>query len=127
MSDNQKCFYPRSKIWLEDQDHNLVFALGRLYILEATQRSGSLHAAAKELKMGYRAIWGKISASEERLGKQLLIKRVGGSFGGGSQLTPFAETLVNDFKQINRQIEIETNSQLQKFLASKGLTDSEVI
>src|SRR6056297_2366060 len=114
MADNQKYFYPRSKIWLEDQDHNLVFAMGRLYILESTQEYGSLSAAAKELKMGYRAVWGKVSASEERLGKQLLIRKAGGSSGGGSQLTPFAENLINDFKLINKKIESETNNQIQK-------------
>ena len=74
MVGEQKLFYIRSKVWMEDEEGNVVFGLGRLRILEAIQRLGSINAAAKELKMGYRAIWGRITASERseerRLGKE---------------------------------------------------------
>lgn len=90
----------KSKIWIEDENGKVVFGAGRLLILLAVQRHGSLHAAAKELAMSYRAVWGKLRATEERLGQPLLMKRVGGSRGGGSQLTPFAETLIERFQQL---------------------------
>lgn len=43
--------YPRSKVWLEDEEGNLVFGSGRLRILQAVRDTGSLYAAARELKM----------------------------------------------------------------------------
>lgn len=90
----------KSKIWIEDEDGKVVFGAGRLMILLAVKRHGSLHAAAKELVMSYRAVWGKLKATEERLGQPLLMKRTGGSRGGGSALTPFAETLLERFQQL---------------------------
>jgi molybdate transport system regulatory protein len=91
----------KSKIWIEDGSGKMVFGSGRLVILLAVQRHGSLHAAAKELGMSYRAVWGKLKATEERLGQPLLTKRTGGSRGGGSELTPFAETLLERFQQLD--------------------------
>ena len=61
----------KSKIWIEDESGKVVFGTGRLRILELVDRYGSIHAAAKELKMSYRAVWGKIKATEERLGQSL--------------------------------------------------------
>ena len=78
-------------------------------ILEAIERHGSINAAAKELKMGYRAVWARISATENRLGKKLLVRQTGGSAGGGSQLTPLAQELVKNFKKVQMSVETMTD------------------
>ncbi len=87
------------KVWIEDKDGQTVFGTGRMRILEAVDRNGSILAAAKELGMGYRAVWGKIKTSEERLGQPLVRKHIGGHHGGGSELTAFGKTLVARFRQ----------------------------
>lgn len=102
--------YSRSKIWLEDAKGNVVFGLGRYRILDAIKRLGSLNAAAKELNMGYRAIWARIHATEERLGQNLLVKKKGGSSGGGSQLTPLGQSLVDRFAIIRDRIEKQSDA-----------------
>lgn len=112
MAGNQKSFYIRSKVWMEDEEGNVVFGLGRMRILDAIQRLGSINAAAKELRMGYRAIWGRITASEERLGKPLLVRNA----GGGSQLTPFAEDLMERFRSLHRSVEIESDALFESTL-----------
>ena len=114
MVGDQKLFYIRSKVWMEDEEGNVVFGLGRLRILEAIQRLGSINAAAKELKMGYRAIWGRIAASEQRLGNPLLVRNA----GGGSQLTPFAEALMERFRALHRTVEIESDALFETVLAN---------
>jgi molybdate transport system regulatory protein len=92
----------KSKIWLEDAQGRIIFGLGRMRILGAIEKYGSLNAAARELKMSYRAVWGKIKVTEEALGKPLLIKSQGGSAGGGSTLTPFAKTLMERYLELSR-------------------------
>jgi molybdate transport system regulatory protein len=114
MKEAPKKLFIRSKVWIEDQDGNVVFGLGRIKILEAVDRLGSLHAAAKELKMGYRAIWGRIRATEERLGELLLVRTIGGSSGGGSQLTPFARMLLDQFEELHREIRRHSDRQFQQ-------------
>ena len=90
----------RSKIWIEDEAGNVVFGTGRLRILTAVEEHGSILAAAKSLGMSYRAVWGKIKATEERLGLPILEKQTGGVHGGGSTLTPFGRTLIERFRQL---------------------------
>lgn len=109
-------FHSRSKIWIEDDDGNVVFGLGRYRILNLIKEKGSLQAAAKELKMGYRGIWGRIKATEERLGEKLLIKTVGGAKGGGSQLTPLAEKLLEEFGKTISLLEKQVDAQLEASL-----------
>lgn len=69
-------------------------------ILSAIEQHGSILAAAKELGMSYRAVWGKIKATEDRLKQPLLTKRTGGTHGGGSELTPFGKALLDHFRHL---------------------------
>jgi molybdate transport system regulatory protein len=66
------------------------------------QRLGSLQAAAKELGMGYKALWARITATERRLGHALLIKD-----RSGSRLTPEAEDLMKRYLRMNRLVSSE--------------------
>ena len=111
-------FFTRSKIWLEDAQGNVVFGLGRYRILKAIRQQGSLNAAARDLKMGYRAIWARIRATEERLGQPLLVKQTGGAKGGGSTLTPLAEDLIQGFERIRSSIEENTDIQFERDLGT---------
>jgi molybdate transport system regulatory protein len=104
-----KEFRIRSKVWVEDARGKLVLGPGRLRIFDSIQRTGSIHAAAKELGIGYRAIWGKIKATEQRLGKRLLVRSVGGFHGGGSQLTPKAVALVEAYRIMQDHLADEAN------------------
>jgi molybdate transport system regulatory protein len=109
MSDLTKTCSIRSKIWIEDESGGVVFGMGRVKILQAIHRNGSIHAAAKELGMSYRGVWGRIKATEERLGRPLLVRNIGGVAGGGSRLTPFAEELIRQFSDLHRSVVLESD------------------
>jgi molybdate transport system regulatory protein len=94
----------RSKLWIEDGQGNVVFGLGRYRILEAIERLGSLQAAARDLRMSYRAVWCRIKASEERLGKPLVVRE-----GRGSRLTPLASQLMKQYRRIQTVVEKESD------------------
>ena len=64
----------RSKFWIVDEQGRPLFGQGRRIILEKIEELGSIKAAAEELKMSYRAVWGKIKATEERMGHPSLWK-----------------------------------------------------
>ena len=106
-------FRIRSKIWVENPDGKVVFGLGRYRILESVQRLGSLQAAAQELKMSYRAIWMRIRATEERLGKPLLIRDP-----KGSRLTPLGETLLKQFQRLLKIVETESDDVYKDLMAA---------
>ena len=58
------------KWWLE-KDGGLVLGKGRCMLLKAIDQRGSLREAARVCGISYRAAWGKLRASEERLGEAL--------------------------------------------------------
>jgi len=109
----------RTKIWIVDPAGNVLFGMGRVKILEAIDRGGSINAAAKELKMSYRAVWGRIKATEERLGRELVIRTTGGASGGGSSLTPYARDLIREYKAFRLQVIEDADARFERILLSK--------
>ncbi len=107
-------FSIRSKIWIENGEREVVFGLGRYRILEAIRTRGSLQAAAKELKMSYRAVWMRVRASEERLGRQLVVRD-----GKGSRLTAFAEDLMKQFKRLQTVVEAESDEVFASLMSDR--------
>ncbi|HOF05665.1 MAG TPA: LysR family transcriptional regulator [Syntrophales bacterium] len=94
------------KIWLE-KDGKVIFGHGRVELLQAVEECHSLNAAAKKLNMSYRAAWGRLRASEERLGIKL-IESEGAK--KGVTLTPAAMMLLEKF----RRLEKEADAYLKK-------------
>jgi molybdate transport system regulatory protein len=112
-------FKLRTKMWIADSSGNVIFGMGRVKILEAVEQYGSINAAAKSLKMSYRAVWGRIKATEDRLGRQLVVRTTGGSSGGGSVLTPYAKELVTSFKIFRRKTLDQADNNFAKHLLPK--------
>jgi len=86
------------KLWLDCRGR--AFGDGPARLLEGVQREGSLRKAAAELGMSYNKAWRILHAAEQRLGFALLDRSVGGSLGGGSQLTSQAEDLMNRYRAL---------------------------
>ena len=101
----------------------MVFGPGRLKILEAVKDCGSIQKASKKLTMSYRGVWGRIKATEDRLGKPLLVRNIGGKSGGGSELTPFALELMERFQALHKDVAEESDRLFEKNMAS-GIQDS---
>ena len=96
----------KTKVWLE-KNGEVFFGEGRCKLLEIIERTGSLNSAAKEMKMSYRAAWGKIKATEKRAGIKLIQTRAGGRVGGGSILTPEGKALTRCFEKLQKRVEDE--------------------
>lgn len=87
------------KIWLEENGR-VLFGEGRVELLKAIADNGSLAAAARTLGMSYRAAWGRLKASEERLGFDLVVR--GPDKRQGMNLTPRAHELLERFDELIR-------------------------
>jgi len=94
------------KIWIE-KDGKVVFGHGREELFRAIEECHSLNAAAKKLNMSYRAAWGRLRASEERLGIKLVDT---GDSKKGMILTPAAKAMLDKFTQLEK----EAAAHLQK-------------
>jgi molybdate transport system regulatory protein len=90
----------RHKLWLE-KDGEAVFGQGRDLLLKAIDECRSLNAAAKRLDMSYRAAWGRVRVSEQRLGMKLVVTEPGRT---GMHLTEEARKLIRRFDELEGQI-----------------------
>ena len=107
-------FFVRSKIWIADDTGKVAFGLGRFRILEAIDRLGSMNSAARELSMSYRAVWGRIRESEDRIGRKLVIRD-----GRGSALTSFARDLIAQFTELDKKLQNEADKMFGNLLENR--------
>ena len=78
---------------------------GKVRLLEAIAATKSLSAAAKRLRMSYRAAWKHLRFIEERTDMAVVAPRRGGTGGGGTDLTPEGKALLNAYHNFRREIE----------------------
>jgi molybdate transport system regulatory protein len=90
----------KHKIWLE-KNGKVIFGPGRDLLFKAIDECRSLNAAAKKLDMSYRAAWGRVRASEERLGMKLVDTEPGRT---GMHLTEEAKILIRRFDELEAAI-----------------------
>jgi molybdate transport system regulatory protein len=91
------------KVWIEHGER-IVFGRGRAILMEAIASTGSISAAARRLGMSYRHAWTMVRASEERLGRPLLVRSKGGRGGGGARLTHLAKALLREYRDIEARL-----------------------
>jgi molybdate transport system regulatory protein len=89
------------KIWVE-KDGKVIFGKGRDEILKSIEEQHSLNAAAKELGMSYRAAWGRLKASEQRMEKKLVETS---NKEKALQLTAQARTIIERFEKLEKDVE----------------------
>jgi molybdate transport system regulatory protein len=100
----------KHKIWLE-KEGRVIFGPGRIDLLRAIDACGNLSAAARELNMSYRAAWGRLRASEKRLGMRLVDLS---DNKHEMSLTQEARKLIDCFDQMERKITLVTDAYIKK-------------
>ena len=107
----------RTKVWIDDDHDNVIFGSGRLRMLEAIDRFGSMNRAAKELNMSYRALWGRIKSTEERLGAKVVITKPGGGKGHGSVVAPAGKKFLENYKLLEDRIIKLADQEFEKIFS----------
>jgi molybdate transport system regulatory protein len=109
----------RSKIWIENDEGKLVIGTGRLRILKAIQEVGSMNKAAQLLNQPFRAVWGKIRATEERCGFTLVERTA-----GGSALTERGRQLLDSYIQLREGCESYADARFHELFEDRGVGSS---
>lgn len=105
----------RSKIWVENDEGKLVIGTGRLRILEAIREVGSMNKAAHMLNQPFRAVWGKIRATEERCGF-IVVERT----SCGSKLTEKGQQLLDAYIQLRDRCEHFADARFRELFGEGG-------
>ncbi|MFH0709424.1 MAG: TOBE domain-containing protein [Pseudomonadota bacterium] len=87
------------RFWLTKEGQSFLGA-GRIELLERIDQVGSINAAAKEMKMSYKAAWERINGMNALADQPLIERSTGGRGGGGTKLTPYAHELIATFHRL---------------------------
>lgn len=73
---------------------------GKVDLLEAIARSGSITRAAKDLGMSYRRAWLLVDTMNRNCKGPVVSAEAGGTHGGGAALTAVGEEIVRRYRRI---------------------------
>jgi molybdate transport system regulatory protein len=94
----------RGRIWLE-KDGELYMGGGREMLLERIDKFGSIAAAARSMKLGYRNAWLWVEAANRLAPSPLVEKVAGGADGGHTRLTDEGRKTVKEYKKLRARFE----------------------
>ena len=109
----------KCKLWLSSKDIEGVFGDGKWRLLEAINRTGSLSAASKSLRISYRKAWGDLNKAQDALKVALVEKQRGGSIGGKTTLTSEGKKWIKAYSKFRADIEKAVGRAYEKRI--KGL------
>lgn len=92
------------KVWIEDENKNLIFGHGKTEILEQIQKTGSISKASQEIGMNYKKAWSHIKILEEFIEDDLVVVKQGRGEDSGTKLTLKAKELIELYKTLNKDI-----------------------
>jgi len=98
---------------------SIALGPGKIDLLEAIQRQGSISQAAREIKLSYRRAWDMVDTMNHCFKKPLVISSTGGKGGGGARLTPLGNRMIFLYRTMESSAEASTQSEwktLKRFL-----------
>jgi molybdate transport system regulatory protein len=102
----------RSKVWLELEGQPFM-GEGRVAMLRAIDRFGSIINAARETGISYRRIRGALRDMEKAIGRPLVQVHRGGEEGGGALLTEAAHELLKSFEKCTNDLQNEADVRFE--------------
>ena len=106
--------YVKTKTWIENQEGELLFGKGKTEVLELIEQEGSIAGAAEKLKMSYKKTWTHVKILQKNLDDVLVESQQGGGENSGSKLTPLADEYINNYKQLEKDIEAYANERFKE-------------
>ncbi|MDD3343056.1 MAG: TOBE domain-containing protein [Sulfurospirillaceae bacterium] len=91
-----------ARLWMKKSDKNYL-GKGRIELLENIRQYGSIHAAAKAMKMSYKAAWDSVDAMNNLAETPLVEKVSGGKGGGGTSLTAKGLEVIEAFHTLEHK------------------------
>ena len=86
---------------------------GKITLLEAVCRCGSISQAARDLGMSYRRAWLLIRSLNLSFDTTVVAAREGGNHGGGASLTRFGHERVRAFRELESELRTVTTRRMR--------------
>jgi molybdate transport system regulatory protein len=86
---------------------------GKIRLLEAIERTGSISQAGRALGMSYRRAWLLIDDLNQCFRHPVVTAKPGGAKGGGAVLTEFGAELIRDYRAIESEAAAAAKKRLR--------------
>ena len=93
---------------------------GKIALLEAVQRHGSIAAAGREFGMSYRRAWLLVDDLNRMFASPIVTARGGGRNGGGAVLTEMGESVVTLYRAAEKKILASAGTEILALEAVLG-------
>ena len=103
------------KLTLYNEDYSFGNGLYRLLLIDEYK---SVNRACKEMRMAYSKAYKMIIRSEKDLNCKLLVGKIGGKGGGGSELTPEARELLTIYERVNLKTKEFVENEIENYKKS---------
>jgi molybdate transport system regulatory protein len=94
---------------------------GKIALLEAIRKTGSLSAAARALGMSYRRAWLLLHSINNSFASAAVELSVGGRDGGGARLTDFGAKLIQSYREFESAADILAMKTLSGLRPSRDI------
>ena len=101
------------KVWIDN--NGKAFGEGPYRLLKLIEKTGSLNRAASEMKMSYRKAWKTLKMIEKTLGFELIKSKIGGTAGGGSQITKRGKDMMKNYEMFRKEVKISLEKIFKKY------------
>ena len=112
------------RVFFHEQGEPL-FGPGTFDLLVLVDETGSLHQAAKLMRMSYNKAWRAMRQAEDHLGIKLMTRRTGGPDGGGSVLTEDGHRLMERFRAFLDEADADLARLYQKYFGDASFAQPE--
>jgi molybdate transport system regulatory protein len=97
-----------------DFETGLRLGPGKVALLEAIGRTGSIAAAGREFGMAYRRAWLLVDEMNRMFEAHLVEARGGGRNGGGAVLTPLGERVIGLYRAAETKVKASTAAEVRR-------------
>ncbi len=107
--------FPRLRIAM---GNGLILGPGKVDLLEAIARKGSISAASREMGMSYRRAWLLVDALNSMFDAPLVVAAPGGAHGGGAQITELGKQIAGAYRRIERRTQTAIRKELKPYIGA---------
>ena len=89
-----------------------ILGPGKVDLLEAIDRTGSISAAGRDMGMSYRRAWILVDELNRMFASPSVVASTGGSHGGGAALTEFGRSVAAAYRRAEQRTLIAVREEL---------------
>jgi molybdate transport system regulatory protein len=89
---------------------------GKVDLLEAVARTGSISAAGREMGLSYRRAWLLVDTMNRCFAEPLVATAHGGAGGGGARITPAGEDVLHRYRALQATVDAAAAAEVKALI-----------